>query len=137
VARTPKTATHKNHPKNIVSEEKHAQGIVLAPPRGQQQSKNGAQDFKISRFHWDLRISMGFQDFTKIQDFTKSSKSHLDFMDFTKISWDFIKVYWILLKFYEVIKFHGISMRFHRISEIIEKYNVYSWLAISCSFMHR
>ena len=25
----PKTATHKNHPKNISSEEKHAHGIVL------------------------------------------------------------------------------------------------------------
>ena len=28
VARAPKTAAHKNHPKNIVSEEKHAHGIV-------------------------------------------------------------------------------------------------------------
>ena len=33
VARAPKTAAHKNHPKNIVSEEKHTHGIVLAPPK--------------------------------------------------------------------------------------------------------
>jgi len=30
MARAPKTAAHKNHPKNIVSSEKYAQGIILA-----------------------------------------------------------------------------------------------------------
>jgi len=29
----PKTAAHKNHPKNILSEEKHAHGIVLELPK--------------------------------------------------------------------------------------------------------
>ena len=29
----PKTAAHKNHPKNIVSEEKHVHRIVLALPK--------------------------------------------------------------------------------------------------------
>ena len=28
---------------------------------GSATEQNGVQDFKISRFHWDLRISMGFQ----------------------------------------------------------------------------
>ena len=33
VAHAPKTAAHKNHPKNILSEEKHAHRIVLALPK--------------------------------------------------------------------------------------------------------
>ena len=40
---------------------------------GQQQSKNGVQDFKISRFHWDL----GFQDFTGSH--SGFARSHSDF----------------------------------------------------------
>ena len=32
MAGAPKTAAHKNHPKNILSEEKHTRGIVLAQP---------------------------------------------------------------------------------------------------------
>jgi len=33
VARAFKTAAHKNHPKNIVSKERHAHRIVLALPK--------------------------------------------------------------------------------------------------------
>ena len=57
----------------------HHSSIV---PKGQQQSK-GVRDFKISRFHWDFRIFMGFQDFTKISRFHKDFKISLGFHDFT------------------------------------------------------
>ena len=33
VPRAPKTAVHKNHPKNILSKEKQVHGIVLALPK--------------------------------------------------------------------------------------------------------
>ena len=34
---------------------------MFLPAGGSATEQNGVQDFKISRFHWDLRISMGFQ----------------------------------------------------------------------------
>ena len=76
--------------------------------RGQQQSQNGVQDFKISRFHLDLRISLEFQDFTEI------SRSRLDFR--------------ISLGSHGIsIRFHGISLRFHKISwkfqDLIDLFN--------------
>ena len=46
---------------------------VLDGARGQQQNQNGVQDFKISRFHWDLRISQDFKISQRSQDLAEIS----------------------------------------------------------------
>ena len=56
---------------------------------GSATEQNGVQDFKISRFHWDLRISMGFQ----FMDFEIS-------MGFMGFLWDYFR---ILRYFTEII----------------------------------
>ena len=48
---------------------------------GSATEQNGVQDFKISRFHWDLRISMGFQ----FMDFEIS-------MGFMGFLWDYFHI---------------------------------------------
>ena len=91
---------------------------------GSATEQNGVQDFKISRFHWDLRISMGFQ----FMNFEIS----MGFMGFLWISgflWDFnlwiSRFLWDLWDFYGIISvFYGNNRYF---TEIIGINNYIAW----------
>ena len=69
-------------------------------PGGSATEQNGVQDFKISRFHWDLRISMGFQ----FMDFEIS----MGFLGISGFLWDFnlwiSRFLWDLWDYFRILR---------------------------------
>ena len=67
---------------------------------GSATEQNGVQDFKISRFHWDLRISMGFQ----FMDFEIS----MGFLGISGFLWDFnlwiSRFLWDLWDYFRILR---------------------------------
>ena len=74
---------------------------------GSATEQNGVQDFKISRFHWDLRISMGFQ-----------------FVDF-RISMGFMGVLWSSMGLFRILrKSEKILLLGFRISDFKQDFSI-------------